>query len=87
MKSKGFTVALQTIEVDDAHSVDEAVFRIKEDFGRLDILVNNAGKISNGEISILDVKESNFKESFETNFFGALRLIQRIVPILWFRSI
>jgi len=87
MKSKGFTVALQTIEVDDAQSVDEAVFRIKEDFGRLDILGNNAGKISDGEISILNVKESIFKETFETNFFGALRLIQGIVPILWFRSI
>jgi NAD(P)-dependent dehydrogenase (short-subunit alcohol dehydrogenase family) len=82
MKSRGVTVYLQIIEVDVAESVNHAVSRIKKDFGSLDVLVNNAGIIKDRGISILDVEESIIKETFETNFFGALSLIQASVPLM-----
>ncbi|WP_238933555.1 SDR family NAD(P)-dependent oxidoreductase [Brevibacillus choshinensis] len=56
--------------------------RVKKAYGRLDVLVNNAGIILDRGISVLDVEESVMKETFETNFFGALRLIQAAVPLM-----
>jgi len=82
MRKEGLSVELQVVDVNDGQSVKRMIERVEHDFGRLDVLVNNAGIILDRGVSVLDVEESVMSETFETNFFGALRMIQACVPLM-----
>jgi NAD(P)-dependent dehydrogenase (short-subunit alcohol dehydrogenase family) len=82
MRNAGFEVDLQIVDVSDQNSIKEMIREIKDKYGRLDVLVNNAGIILDRGISILEVEEKVMKETFETNFFAALTLIQAVIPLM-----
>ncbi|GIO64268.1 SDR family NAD(P)-dependent oxidoreductase [Paenibacillus cineris] len=60
----------------------QAVSELRSEGLELDVLVNNAGIILDRGLSVLDVGEDIMKETLETNFFGALRMIQAVVPLM-----
>ncbi|MDQ4082073.1 MAG: SDR family oxidoreductase, partial [Actinomycetota bacterium] len=62
------------LDVDDDASVAAAV----ESAGDLDVLVNNAGFGIAGPVEAVPIDEA--RRLFETNFFGAVRMIQAVVP-------
>lgn len=66
------------IDVDDAASVQRGVREILDKAGRIDVLVNNAGIGGGGPIE--DVPVDWAKGLFETNYFGAIRMIQAVLP-------
>jgi len=68
------------LDVNDNQSIKLAVKRITSDTGRLDILINNAGYGMFGPIEEITTQE--IKKQFETNFFGTIRVIKSIVPIM-----
>ena len=59
---------------------DRAVARAKADHGPLDVLVNNAGIELRS--SIEDASEADIRRQFETNVFGAVRVIQAVLPAM-----
>jgi NAD(P)-dependent dehydrogenase (short-subunit alcohol dehydrogenase family) len=75
-------VTLQVIQldVDDDKSVKDAIYKIEYEQGRIDVVVNNAGYLLIGPLEELSIGE--FKEQFETNFFGAIRVIKEVLPIM-----
>jgi len=80
--AKKENLKLQVIEldVDKEDSIKSAVKKILEQKGRIDVLVNNAGYGLFGCVE--DVTMEELKAQFETNFFGVIRLIQTIAPIM-----
>lgn len=82
MRQEGLSIEFQVVDVHDRKSIQDMIRRVEHDFGRLDVLVNNAGIIMDRGVSVLDVEESVMKETFETNYFGALRMIQASVPLM-----
>jgi len=61
-------------------SVRTCLAEIHEREGRIDVLVNNAGHAFVGAIEETDIDEA--KAQFETNFFGALRMMLGVLPLM-----
>jgi NAD(P)-dependent dehydrogenase (short-subunit alcohol dehydrogenase family) len=73
---------LEVLELDvtDDKSVKEAIEKIANEQGTVNVLVNNAGYALVGPLEELSIQE--FKEQFETNVFGAIRVTQAVLPIM-----
>ncbi len=68
------------LDVTNAEQVQSAVAQAHEHFGRLDVVINNAGYSLVGTVE--EVKGSDVQAEFDANFFGTLRVIQAVLPIL-----
>ena len=68
------------LDVNDDESVKEAIHKITNEQKRIDVLVNNAGYALVGPVEELSIEE--FKEQFETNVFGTIRVTQTVLPIM-----
>ncbi len=66
------------VNVADGESVRSAAGRILDEAGSIDVLVNNAGYGLFG--SIEDISIQDMRKQFETNFFGAVEMIQQLAP-------
>jgi NAD(P)-dependent dehydrogenase (short-subunit alcohol dehydrogenase family) len=66
------------MDVCDDASVDHGIAQIESEAGPVEVLVNNAG------VAIIAVLEeitlADLHKQFETNFFGLLRVTQRVLP-------
>lgn len=71
---------LLQLDVDSDESVDRCMKEVIEGAGRVDVLVNNAGQASLGAVEETTMTEA--KSLFETNFFGAVRLVNAGLPIM-----
>ncbi|MEP9362699.1 SDR family oxidoreductase [Nocardioides sp. CN2-186] len=68
------------LDVTDKAAVEASIAQTHERFGRLDIVVNNAGYGHFGAVE--ELTESEIRDQMETNFFGALWVVQAALPIL-----
>ena len=67
-----------TLDVTDEKSTQKAIDMVMHEQNRIDILVNNAGYSLVGALEQISMDE--IKEEFETNFFGIIKLIQKVLP-------
>jgi len=71
------------LDVADTKSVQRFVGFVEKEFGAPAILVNNAGTYPEArEAGVVDVKTSLWRETFETNLFGAVRMCREVVPLM-----
>jgi len=71
-------IHLAALDVDDDASVRTAFSGVVAQHGPVDVLVNNAGIGGGGAVE--ETPLDSFRQVMETNFFGALRCIQAVVP-------
>ncbi|GAA0246479.1 SDR family NAD(P)-dependent oxidoreductase [Saccharothrix mutabilis subsp. mutabilis] len=76
----GDAVLPLAVDVTDRAAVAEGVERAVAHFGRLDVVVNNAGYAQIGAIE--ELTEREVRDQLETNVFGALWVVQAVLPHL-----
>ena len=74
------TALITALDVTDDASVAAAVEQSLKRFGRIDALVNNAGYCLRGAVE--ECAESEIRRQFDTNFFGTVRTIQKVLPCM-----
>ena len=83
LDNDGVDVVYHRLDVDSEDSVQALAGYLEKEQGRVDVLVNNAGiMIDPPGKGVLETSLETFRETLETNFFGALRMCQAIVPIM-----
>lgn len=74
---------LQLLDICDAASVTGAARDIERDIGRLDVLVNNAAvKLEFHPAPPSATPIEVVRETYETNVFGTMQVIQAMLPLL-----
>lgn len=68
------------LDVTIPETIENAVQKVKKASGHLDLLVNNAGYAQAGFVEEITYEE--WKEQFETNFFGMVALIRAVIPLM-----
>jgi NAD(P)-dependent dehydrogenase (short-subunit alcohol dehydrogenase family) len=71
-------VEMMPLDVRSDDSVAACVKAVADEAGRIDVLVNNAAYELAGAIEETSIDEA--KAQFETNFFGAVRMVQAVLP-------
>ncbi len=72
-------VEIVELDICDSASVEAAFAKIQE-AGPVDVLVNNAG--IGGAAPLELISEADHRQMFETNYFGAVRCIQAVLPTM-----
>lgn len=68
------------LNIDSDLSTKTCVSEVVAKAGRLDVLINNAGYAFNGAVEETSGDEA--KALFETNFFGAVRMTEAVLPAM-----
>lgn len=66
------------MDVCDDSSVDAAIGNIERTAGPVEVLVNNAGIVIAAVME--EIKLADLRKQFETNYFGLVRVTQRVLP-------
>jgi NAD(P)-dependent dehydrogenase (short-subunit alcohol dehydrogenase family) len=68
------------LDVTDERSMQAAVAAVEGTHGAVGVLVNNAGYSQSGAVEEVSIEAA--RRQFETNFFGAVRLCQLVLPAM-----
>lgn len=76
----GDAVLPLALDVSHPDQAQQAVEQAHSHFGQLDVVINNAAYPLVGTIE--EASEKDIRAQFETNFYGTLRVIKAVLPIL-----
>ena len=78
LESHSTHITVVDMDVTNDASVKEAMSTILTEAGNIDILINNAGIMYLGITEAFSIEQAKFQ--METNYFGAIRVMQAILP-------
>ena len=73
-------ITVMELDVTSDKSVSDAIDRVVKESKRIDVVVNNAGYGQGGALE--DDSMDEIKALFETNLFGAIRVMKAVLPIM-----
>jgi len=79
---EGGTARSFAADLTDMDSCDKVIDRIAAEMGSIDILVNNAGRSIRRSIATSFDRFHDFERCMQLNYFGSLRLIMRVLPLM-----
>jgi NAD(P)-dependent dehydrogenase (short-subunit alcohol dehydrogenase family) len=83
LRAVGPNVAAFPLDVNDTKSVRRFVEHVEKAHGAPGVLVNNAGVYPEStEAKVVDTPTSMWRETLETNLFGAVRMCREVVPFM-----
>ncbi|HUQ39014.1 MAG TPA: SDR family oxidoreductase [Acidimicrobiales bacterium] len=77
-RDSGVDLEVRALDVDDDASVAALFAGVLASHGQVDVLVNNAGIAGGGAVE--ETPLETYRQVMETNFFGALRCMQAVLP-------
>lgn len=80
VKEDSLSVIMMAMDVNSDESVNECIDHIQKENGPVDVIVNNAGIERHGAIEEMDL--SVFREVMETNYFGVIRCVKAVLPLM-----
>ena len=82
LKNGGATVDAHPLDVSDTRSVKRFIAYVEKQHGAPSVLVNNAGVFPESfDSKVVETPTSTWRETFETNLFGAVRMCREVVPL------
>jgi NAD(P)-dependent dehydrogenase (short-subunit alcohol dehydrogenase family) len=83
LKSAGSNADALPLDVNDTKSVRRFVEEMEKKHGAPGVLVNNAGVYpEETDAKVVDTPTSIWRETMETNLFGAVRMCREVVPLM-----
>src|SRR5690349_5301906 len=83
LRREGLDACFLALDITDESSIERAARWIEQRFGRLDVLVNNAAvKLEWHPSPPSQASLSLVRQTFETNVFGTMAVIQATLPLL-----
>ena len=79
-KSENLSLQVIKLDVNNDKSVIDAINRIIKEKKRIDVTINNAGYALVGAFE--ETSMDDIIAQFETNFFGAIRVMKAVIPIM-----
>jgi NAD(P)-dependent dehydrogenase (short-subunit alcohol dehydrogenase family) len=79
---EGIRVRASALNITDDGSVAQFFSKLQEEQGAVDALINNAAGGFDSGAQPLEVNFAEARQTFETNLFGAWRMIRRALPLL-----
>ena len=79
-KKENLPLRVLQLDVTEDRSVADAINNILNEKKSIEVVVNNAGYGLMG--SVEDSSLDEIKTQFETNFFGAIRVMRKVIPIM-----
>jgi NAD(P)-dependent dehydrogenase (short-subunit alcohol dehydrogenase family) len=78
ISKESLSIKIVQLDVDNDNSVEGGFKQILKEANLIDVLVNNAGVSGTGPVELVPI--GAFRQTMETNFFGALRCVKAVVP-------
>ncbi|MEP7067990.1 MAG: SDR family oxidoreductase [Usitatibacter sp.] len=83
LRKTSANVAAFPLDVNDTKSVRRFVEHVEKQHGSPSVLVNNAGVYPEAtDAKVVDSSTAVWRETFETNLFGAVRMCREVVPLM-----
>ena len=83
IRGRRANIVARQLDVNDTKSVRRFVEQVEKEHGPPAILVNNAGVYPEStDAKVVDTPTSTWRETFETNVFGAVRMCREVVPLM-----
>ena len=79
-KKENLPLEVTQLDVNNNNSITDAINKIRDEKKRIDVAVNNAGYALVGSLEETSIDE--MRAQFETNFFGSIRVMQQVIPIM-----
>ncbi len=78
----GSSLIAEVCDLRVSNHVDNVLDRVKMKFQRLDVIILNAGELGRTPLATVEQLELNdFRTVFETNFFGNISIVQKIMRL------
>ena len=80
IRSNGGEAHVYPCDLSDLDAIDAMAERVLRDLGRVDVLVNNAGRSIRRAVAEQTDRFHDFERTMQLNYFGAVRLVLRLLP-------
>jgi NAD(P)-dependent dehydrogenase (short-subunit alcohol dehydrogenase family) len=82
IQSGGGTAHIHRCDLSDMDDIDRMADEALAQHGHVDILVNNAGRSIRRSVALSYDRFHDFERTMQLNYFGAVRLILKLLPVM-----